>query len=120
MLEEWDRNAVFTLRGQRIAIVPSPTEMLLCVGRLPISYSDQQFHNLVSIYGEVRRYFLMISEKTGKKMNTMIRVFQKVVLPYNGNVLNLSFSNSHPQEKARVTALLSTSQKRQRSRPKMD
>lgn len=66
MLEEWDRNAVFTLRGQRIAIVPSPTEMLLCVGRLPISYTEQQFHNMVSIYGEVRRYFLMISEKSGK------------------------------------------------------
>ncbi|CAG7822372.1 unnamed protein product [Allacma fusca] len=66
VLEEWDRNAAFTLRGQRVTIVPSPTEMLLCVGRLPLSYTEQQFTALVSAYGDVKRSFLMISERIGE------------------------------------------------------
>lgn len=66
MLEDWDRNAVFTIRGQRVTIVPSLSEMLLCVGRIPLTYTEAQFNNLVSSYGEIRRAFLMISDRTGK------------------------------------------------------
>ncbi|OXA63363.1 Ribonucleoprotein PTB-binding 1 [Folsomia candida] len=65
VLEDWDRNAVFTVRGQRVTIVPSLSEMLLCVGRIPLTYTEAQFNNLVSSYGEIRRAFVMISERTG-------------------------------------------------------
>jgi len=66
MLEDWDRDRVFTLRGQRVPVAPTPTDMLLCVARLPLSFTEHQFAALVSAYGEVRRCFLMISEKSGK------------------------------------------------------
>lgn len=66
VLEDWDRNAVFTVRGQRVTIVPSLSEMLLCVGRIPLTYTEAQFNNLVSSYGEIRRAFVMISERTGE------------------------------------------------------
>ncbi|KAE8742295.1 hypothetical protein FOCC_FOCC012174 [Frankliniella occidentalis] len=66
MLEEWDRDRLFLLRGQRVPVAPTPTDMLLCVARLPLHYSESQFTGLVRSYGEVRRCFLMISEKTGE------------------------------------------------------
>ncbi|KAK3909479.1 Ribonucleoprotein PTB-binding 1 [Frankliniella fusca] len=66
MLEEWDRDRLFLLRGQRVPVAPTPTDMLLCVARLPLHYTESQFTGLVRSYGEVRRCFLMISEKTGE------------------------------------------------------
>ncbi|XP_068082305.1 ribonucleoprotein PTB-binding 1 [Anabrus simplex] len=65
MLEDWDRDRVFLLRGQRVPVSPTPTEMMLCVARLPLTYTEAQFTALVRTYGEIRRSFLMISEKTG-------------------------------------------------------
>ncbi|KAF4525138.1 hypothetical protein B566_EDAN005080 [Ephemera danica] len=65
MLEDWDRERVFVLRGQRVPVVPAPTEMMLCVARLPPAFTEPQFAALVRSYGEVRRCFLMISERTG-------------------------------------------------------
>ena len=38
----------------------------LCVAKLPLDYSDDEFVNLAGAYGKVREAFLMISEKTGK------------------------------------------------------
>ncbi|XP_065351490.1 ribonucleoprotein PTB-binding 1-like isoform X2 [Cloeon dipterum] len=66
MLEEWDRERVFCLRGQRVPVAPAPTEMLLCVARLPAKFNEHQFNALVRSYGEVTRSFLMISERTGQ------------------------------------------------------
>lgn len=65
-MEEWDFNKQFVLRGQRIPVSPTPTEMLLCVARLPYNYTEDQFTRLVQMYGEVRKTFLIISEKTGE------------------------------------------------------
>ncbi|VVC45122.1 RNA recognition motif domain [Cinara cedri] len=65
-MEEWDFNKQFMLRGQRIPVSPTPTEMLLCVARLPYKYTEDQFTRLVQMYGEVRKTFLIISEKTGE------------------------------------------------------
>ncbi|KAL5237531.1 hypothetical protein ACI65C_004941 [Semiaphis heraclei] len=65
-MEEWDFHKQFVLRGQRIPVSPTPTEMLLCVARLPYSYTEDQFTRLVQMYGEVRKTFLIISEKTGE------------------------------------------------------
>lgn len=67
MLEDWDRERVFVLRGQRVPVVPAPTEMMLCVARLPSAFTESQFAALVRSYGEVRRSFLMLSERTGKE-----------------------------------------------------
>lgn len=66
MLEDWDRDRVFLLRGQCVPVTPTLTEMMLCVARLPLEYTDEQFTALVHTYGEIRRNFLMISEKTGR------------------------------------------------------
>lgn len=65
-MEEWDSNKQFMLRGQRIPVSPTPTEGLLCVARLPFNYTEDQFVRLVQMYGEVRKTFLIISEKTGE------------------------------------------------------
>ncbi|KAJ9583472.1 hypothetical protein L9F63_022180, partial [Diploptera punctata] len=65
MLEEWDRDRAFHLRGQRVPVSPTPTEMMLCVARLPLTYTETQFSALVRTYGDICRCFLMISEKTG-------------------------------------------------------
>lgn len=72
MLEDWDRDRAFHLRGQRVPVSPTPTEMMLCVARLPLTYTETQFTALVKTYGDIYRSFLMISEKTG---NFMPRVF---------------------------------------------
>ncbi|XP_075218057.1 ribonucleoprotein PTB-binding 1-like isoform X2 [Lycorma delicatula] len=66
MLEDWDRNRVFHLRGQCVPVTPTHTEMMLCVARLPLQYTEEQFTALIRSYGEIKRHFLMISEKTGE------------------------------------------------------
>ena len=38
----------------------------LCVAKLPLSYTDEEFFNLASAYGKVREAFLMASERTGE------------------------------------------------------
>lgn len=65
MLDDWDTSRVFTLRGQRVPVTPSPVENILCVGRLPLSLTEQEFKSLVEQYGVIKMCFLMISEKTG-------------------------------------------------------
>lgn len=66
MLDDWEEDRTFTLRGQCVPVTPSATEFLLCVAMLPLDYSEEQFINLVKSCGDVRRCFLMISEKTGQ------------------------------------------------------
>lgn len=50
----------------------------LCVAKLPLTYSDDDFINLAGAYGKVREAFLMISEKTGT-------CFANVLLYYISN-----------------------------------
>lgn len=64
-LDVWNTDRAFLLRGQSVSVSPTPTEMLLCVARLPLHYSEEDFYNLIKNYGEIKTYFLMISEKTG-------------------------------------------------------
>jgi len=78
MLEEWDRERVFCLRGQRVPVTPAPTEMLLCVARLPPAFNEHQFNALVRSYGEVTNSFLMVSERTGQKMSHSFRKITNV------------------------------------------
>lgn len=79
MLEEWDRDRAFHLRGQRVPVSPTPTEMMLCIARLPLTYTETQFTALVRTYGDIYRSFLMISEKTG---NLMINVSTHLIKAY--------------------------------------
>nr|CAD7442742.1 unnamed protein product [Timema bartmani] len=66
LLEEWDKERIFLLRGQRVLVCPSPTDMMLCVARLPTTYTEEHFQALVHTYGKIQCSFLMISEKTGE------------------------------------------------------
>lgn len=69
--EEWkqlcvrDKLDACTIRGHKVSLCPSPTENLLCVARLPRDLLDDEFKELVSSYGPVRRCFLLYSDKTG-------------------------------------------------------
>lgn len=66
ILDDWNADNTFLLRGQSVSVSPTPTEMLLCVARLPLYYGEDEFYNLIKSCGDVKTYFLMISEKTGK------------------------------------------------------
>jgi len=69
--EDWkqtarDRLDGCTIRGHKVSLCPSPTENLLCVARLPRDLHDEEFRDLVAAYGEIRRSFLLYSDKTGQ------------------------------------------------------
>lgn len=65
VLDEWNSERTFLLRGQSVSVSPTPTEMVLCVAKLPFCYTESDFHDLIKGFGDVKMYFLMISEKTG-------------------------------------------------------
>ena len=69
--EDWkqmarDRLDGCAIRGHKVSLCPSPTDNLLCVARLPRDLLDEEFKDLVAAYGDIRRSFLLYSEKTGK------------------------------------------------------
>ncbi|CAG0881171.1 unnamed protein product [Cyprideis torosa] len=49
-----------------LSVAPSPTDGLLCVAHLPPAMTEDEFHELVSRSGDVRRCFLMRAQKTGE------------------------------------------------------
>lgn len=55
----------YTIRGHKVTLTPSLTDNLLCVARLPRDLSEHEFKHLVSNFGEIRRCFLLYSDKTG-------------------------------------------------------
>lgn len=66
VLDEWNSDQTFLLRGQSVSVAPTPTEMVLCVAKLPFHFTETNFYSLIKPYGDVDMFFLMISEKTGK------------------------------------------------------
>ena len=71
----------YTIRGHKVTLTPSLTDNLLCVARLPRDLSEQEFHQLVSAFGEVRRSFLLYSDKTGKTIpSSSISIRQMAVI----------------------------------------
>ncbi|XP_078074540.1 ribonucleoprotein PTB-binding 2 isoform X3 [Mustelus asterias] len=52
-------------QGTEISVQLQPTDALLCVTQLPLSYTQQQFEELVRLYGNLERCFLVYSETTG-------------------------------------------------------
>lgn len=70
-----DGTTGWTIRGHKVSLCPSPSENLLCVARLPRDLLEEEFTDLVSGFGEVRRSFLLYSEKTGKTINFLLKIF---------------------------------------------
>ncbi|XP_051866682.1 ribonucleoprotein PTB-binding 2 [Pristis pectinata] len=52
-------------QGREISVLLQPTDSLLCITQLPLSYTQQQFEELVRLYGNLERCFLVYSETTG-------------------------------------------------------
>ncbi|KFO23192.1 Ribonucleoprotein PTB-binding 2 [Fukomys damarensis] len=67
---EQARSAIRTLhqssfRGEDLVVQLQPTDALLCVTNLPLSFTLEDFEELVRAYGNVERCFLVYSEVTG-------------------------------------------------------
>uniref|UniRef100_UPI00398F8CD0 ribonucleoprotein PTB-binding 2 isoform X3 n=1 Tax=Pristiophorus japonicus TaxID=55135 RepID=UPI00398F8CD0 len=54
-----------SFQGREISVQLQPTDTLLCITPLPLSYTQQQFEELVRLYGNLERCFLVYSETTG-------------------------------------------------------
>ncbi|XP_075615302.1 ribonucleoprotein PTB-binding 2 isoform X5 [Balearica regulorum gibbericeps] len=54
-----------SLRGKEISVQLQPTDALLCITNLPISFTLEEFEELVRAYGNVERCFLVYNEVTG-------------------------------------------------------
>ncbi|XP_067846494.1 ribonucleoprotein PTB-binding 2 isoform X2 [Heptranchias perlo] len=54
-----------SFQGREISVQLQPTDTLLCITQLPLSYTQQQFEELVRLYGNLERCFLVYSETTG-------------------------------------------------------
>lgn len=50
---------------REITVQLQSTDSLLCVTQLPLSYTQQQFEDLVRLHGNLERCFLVYSETTG-------------------------------------------------------
>ncbi|XP_072722618.1 ribonucleoprotein PTB-binding 2 isoform X5 [Ciconia boyciana] len=55
----------YSLRGKEISVQLQPTDALLCITNLPISFTLEEFEELVRAYGNVERCFLVYNEVTG-------------------------------------------------------
>jgi len=67
LLDDWPkaRENVF-VKNKEVSVCVGSSDQWVCVARLPLDLSDQEFTTLVSGYGKVRSCFLMCSEKTGE------------------------------------------------------
>eukprot|EP00061_Rhincodon_typus_P018639 g47881.t1 len=54
-----------TLRDREISVQLQPTDALLCIANLPLSFTQQQFEELVRPFGNLERCFLVYSEISG-------------------------------------------------------
>lgn len=123
--EDWkqtarDRLDGCTIRGHKVSLSPSPSENLLCVARLPRDLDEEEFRDLVASYGDVRRSFLLYSDKTGesttrpgitkKKKTCFVRPFFTFVM----------FVIVCVQVRAKVTASWNTAAGRSGNEPKPD
>ncbi|XP_054287365.1 ribonucleoprotein PTB-binding 1-like [Macrosteles quadrilineatus] len=96
MLEEWDRDRTFLLYGQCVPVCPAATKIMLCVANLPLNYTEKEFNTLVKYCGEVKRSFLMISEKTGEsKGYGFVEYKSKEISVLAKNILGSQQINNH-------------------------
>ena len=66
ILDTWpvERSSVF-VKNKEVSVVVGTCDTWLCVARLPVHVTDDQFRELVSSYGRVGQCFLVVSERTG-------------------------------------------------------
>jgi len=85
ILDEWpeSRQNVF-VKNKEVSVCVGNSDGWLCVAKLPLTYSDDDFINLAGAYGKVREAFLMISEKTGT-------CFANVLLYYISNLSDIFY-----------------------------
>ncbi|XP_052574851.1 ribonucleoprotein PTB-binding 2 [Peromyscus californicus insignis] len=55
----------FSFRGRELIVQLQPTDALLCITNLPVSFTLEEFEELVRAYGNIERCFLVYSEVTG-------------------------------------------------------
>ncbi|XP_037682943.1 ribonucleoprotein PTB-binding 2 isoform X1 [Choloepus didactylus] len=55
----------YSFRGKDLRVQLQPTDALLCITNLPISFTLEEFEELVRAYGNIERCFLVYSEVTG-------------------------------------------------------
>ncbi|KAI1884277.1 hypothetical protein AGOR_G00224780 [Albula goreensis] len=53
------------LRDREISVQLQPTDALLCIANLPLTFTQQQFEDLVRPFGNLERCFLVYSAATG-------------------------------------------------------
>ncbi|XP_075391376.1 ribonucleoprotein PTB-binding 2 [Tenrec ecaudatus] len=56
----------YCFRGKELVVQLQPTDALLCITNLPISFTLEEFEELVRAYGNIERCFLVYSEVTGQ------------------------------------------------------
>ena len=68
VLDEWppSRQNVF-VKNKEVSVCVGASDGWLCVAKMPLSLTEDEFVRLVSGYGRVREAFLMVSPKTGKE-----------------------------------------------------
>lgn len=64
VLEHWDSDRIFMLRGQRIPVTPSPLQQLLCLANLPLTLTERQLRAIAESYGPIRRCLLLMCEQS--------------------------------------------------------
>ncbi|XP_058286800.1 ribonucleoprotein PTB-binding 2 isoform X3 [Hylobates moloch] len=55
----------YSFRGKDLIVQLQPTDALLCITNLPVSFTSEEFEELVRAYGNIERCFLVYSEITG-------------------------------------------------------
>lgn len=73
VLDDWpeSRRNVF-VKNKEVSVCVGNSDGWLCVAKLPLSYSEEDFVHLAGLYGKVREAFLMISEKTGNHVLSIL------------------------------------------------
>ncbi len=63
-LDEWDKQVEW-VRNKEVSVCVGNSDGWLCVAKLPLTFSDEEFVQLAGAYGKVKEAFLMVSEETG-------------------------------------------------------
>ena len=81
VLDEWpeSRQNVF-VKNKEVSVCVGNSDGWLCVAKLPLTYTDDDFVNLAGAYGKVREAFLMISEKSGTSQSKQHTFTQMLLL----------------------------------------
>lgn len=74
LLDDWpkSRQNVFIL-NKEVSVCIGSSDGWLCVAKLPLDYTDDQFMQLAESYGRVKEAFLMISELTGTLRTRLVQ-----------------------------------------------